>query len=320
MRTIDVKIREKQCGSKEEEQSPRSSRAEFFACIIYTIAANLGVVPVNGAKMLLDLVRLVLDPLPPHWKRRKAANGHVEYQNTLTGQTQATKPKPLAPGWRLTKDIETGRVYYWNVHTRETVAYNELPPPPPPPPIPDETQIETPRRSNSLKDIFSGRLTSSRRTRQPDDESEIEISRSKSLMPRARISGFSAAFDQGRSGPSAQPTGQQFPPMGPNHAILVRLRRTDAATFVIASGVVVLRAFGIASGVVILRSVSPDEAVQQTIGRHLGARLVSVNGRSCPRDPAAAMEMLQRARADGDHVDVELLPAGRGGACSKDDG
>ena len=320
MRTIDVKIREKQCGSKEEEQSPRSSRAEFFACIIYTIAANLGVVPVNGAKMLLDLVRLVLDPLPPHWKRRKAANGHVEYQNTLTGQTQATKPKPLAPGWRLTKDIETGRVYYWNVHTRETVAYNELPPPPPPPPIPDETQIETPRRSNSLKDIFSGRLTSSRRTRQPDDESEIEISRSKSLMPRARISGFSAAFDQGRSGPSAQPTGQQFPPMGPNHVILVRLRRTDAATFVIASGVVVLRAFGIASGVVILRSVSPDEAVQQTIGRHLGARLVSVNGRSCPRDPAAAMEMLQRARADGDHVDVELLPAGRGGACSKDDG
>ena len=166
MRTIDVKIREKQCGSKEEEQSPRSSRAEFFACIIYTIAANLGVVPVNGAKMLLDLVRLVLDPLPPHWKRRKAANGHVEYQNTLTGQTQATKPKPLAPGWRLTKDISTGRVYYWNVHTRETVAYNELPPPPPPPPIPDETQIETPRRSNSLKDIFSGRLTSSRRTRQ----------------------------------------------------------------------------------------------------------------------------------------------------------
>ena len=320
MRTIDVKIREKQCGSKEEEQSPRSSRAEFFACIIYTIAANLGVVPVNGAKMLLDLVRLVLDPLPPHWKRRKAANGHVEYQNTLTGQTQATKPKPLAPGWRLTKDIETGRVYYWNVHTRETVAYNELPPPPPPPPIPDETQIETPRRSNSLKDIFSGRLTSSRRTRQPDDESEIEISRSKSLMPRARIGGFSAAFDQGRSGPSAQPTGQQFPPMGPNHAILVRLRRTDAATFVIASGVVVLRAFGIASGVVILRSVSPDEAVQQTIGRHLGARLVSVNGRSCPRDPAAAMEMLQRAQADGDHVDVELLPAGRGGACSKDDG
>ena len=316
MRTIDVKIREKQCGSKEEEQSPRSSRAEFFACIIYTIAANLGVVPVNGAKMLLDLVRLVLDPLPPHWKRRKAANGHVEYQNTLTGQTQATKPKPLAPGWRLTKDIETGRVYYWNVHTRETVAYNELPPPPPPPPIPDETQIETPRRSNSLKDIFSGRLTSSRRTRQPDDESEIEISRSKSLMPRARIGGLSAAFDQDRAGPSAQ----QFPPMGPNHAILVRLRRTDAATFVIASGVVVLRAFGIASGVVILRSVSPDEAVQQTIGRHLGARLVSVNGRSCPRDPAAALEMLQLAQADGEHVDVELLPAGRGGACSKDDG
>ena len=108
--------------------------------------------------------------------------------------------------------------------------------------------------------------------------------------------------------------------MGPNHAILVRLRRTDAATFVIASGVVVLRAFGIASGVVILRSVSPDEAVQQTIGRHLGARLVSVNGRSCPRDPAAALEMLQLAQADGEHVDVELLPAGRGGACSKDDG
>lgn len=270
------------------------------------------------------LVRLVLDPLPPHWKRRKDVNGHVEYQNTLTGQIQATKPKPLAPGWRLTKDMKTGRVYYWNVHTRETVAYDEPPPPtdpppPPTPPMPDETQIETPRRSNSLKDIFSGRLTLSRRTGQPD-ESEIEISRSKSLMPRARISGFSAAFDQGRSGPSAQPTGQPFPPMGPNHAILVRLRRTDAATFVIASGVVVLRAFGIASGVVILRSVSPDEAVQQTIGRHLGARLVSVNGRSCPRDPAAAMEMLQRAQADGDHVDVELLPAGRGGACSKDDG
>ena len=80
----------------------------------------------------------LVDPLPPHWERRKQQNGDVLYMNTLTNQVQFEKPKPLAPGWRLTKDKKTGVVYYWNVETRETVALNELPPPPPAPGLPSE--------------------------------------------------------------------------------------------------------------------------------------------------------------------------------------
>ena len=95
----------------------------------------------------------VMDPLPPYWERRKDAAGAEYFFNTLTEQTQSEKPKPLAPGWKLTKDKATGQVYYWNFNTRETVAYNVPPPPPmpppaaaavpPPPPPPPQTATST---------------------------------------------------------------------------------------------------------------------------------------------------------------------------------
>lgn len=75
-----------------------------------------------------------LVPLPAHWVRRTNDDGVEYFVNELTDEATYQRPQPLADGWRLTKDQATGIVYYWNVRTRETAAYERQVPPPPPPP------------------------------------------------------------------------------------------------------------------------------------------------------------------------------------------
>lgn len=103
--------------------------------------------------------------LPPHWEKRKNESGQDYFINVLTNQAQYEIPKPLAPNWKLHKDKATGAVYYWNVQTRETVAYNEPPPPPggpssqPPPPPPPPPGAPPP--SVPPPPLQSGMMTSS---------------------------------------------------------------------------------------------------------------------------------------------------------------
>jgi len=233
----------------------------------------------------MKLVKAVLEPLPLHWERRKDESGQTIYFNTLTQRKQVEKPKPLAPGWRMTKDKTTGQVYYWNVHTRETVACDEPPPPPMSSATDDDADV---RRSLSVMEGNGGGHAS-----QPDG--------------RPRGPSFTAIVDDDLAGPSgpslAVPGGfgrtrlpppvalqkSLPPPMAPN-ATRVRLLNSDMS-------------FAVSGHFVIVASCV---ASMQPMVRHVGNVLISINERPCPRDPEAALAQLESARQAASYVDIEL--------------
>jgi len=67
-------------------------------------------------------------PLPEHWRSAKDVKGVVYYYHEITQATIYYAPPALVNDWKLTRDPQTGVVYFFNTMTRATMSLGSNPP------------------------------------------------------------------------------------------------------------------------------------------------------------------------------------------------
>ena len=254
-----------------------------------------------------------MQPLPPHWVRRRNDEGVTFYVNELSGEATYEKPQPLPAGWRMTKDSATGQVYMWNVTTRET---RPLPSPPPPPLPPHWVQRLSDEGVTFYVNELSGEATYEKPRPLPagwqltKDSATGQVymwnatTRETRLLPSAPPPPLTPPADPGSSS-RAERTISLAPPSAPN-ARRIRLYSVAGVMFGTAT---------CGKGIV----VTSAPAVSEGPCLHVGDVLLSVDDHACPADAAGALQMLTRAHATRGFVDVEVETQGSTGSINKGD-